>query len=173
MDSQTRRREVVRNRQEEQSNPRAAGGSRQICIPMTQQQYEDIWQNSEKVRSFLDALIAQMPECFPEPMRDGYQLSGRLPESRKMPGMRLRQVCVGGVAYTLRPSFVMPYCIGSTDELRNPLLLLAHGVPCWLVTAVCGRNDLFWYRSLQSLESIRCWARRSSTRNSRKSSRQS
>ena len=151
MDSRTRRRTIQRKPQDTQSTSRAAHGSRQICISMTEQQYHEIWDDHVKVRNFLDELIETHPDCFPQSIHDGYQLSGRLPESKKMPGIRWRQIRIGDIAYTLRPSFVMLYCTGTTDQLRHPLLLLAHGVPCWLITEVFGRNDMFWFRLLQSL----------------------
>lgn len=59
---------------------------------MNRQQYDQVWQNARLVRAFLDPLIAQYPEIFPNSIAPGYQLSGHLPESKKMPGIRLRQI---------------------------------------------------------------------------------
>ena len=126
-------------------------GSKQLCLPMTRDLYDAIWDDSGKVRSFLDSLIEQSPELFPEAITGGYQLAGRLPESAKMPGIRLRQLRLGDQAYTLRPSFVFAYMTGTVDELEHPLLLLALGVPCWVVTKLFGRNDMFWHRHLERM----------------------
>jgi len=118
---------------------------------MSRQVYDGIWRNPGEVRLWLDGMIAEHPEVFPAEIGKGYTLSGMLPESKKMPGIRLRQIRVADVAYTLRPSFVMPYCTGTTEEMQKPHILLAHGVPTWLVTEVFGHNDMFWYRQLERL----------------------
>ena len=33
-----------------------------------------------------------------------------------------------------------------TSDVEKGLLLLNHGVPYWLVTDVCGKDDMFWQR---------------------------
>ncbi len=50
----------------------------------------------------------------------GYRLTRYLPESKNIPGVNLRQIRVGGVRYTLRPSFVMGDMSGTVDEVENP-----------------------------------------------------
>lgn len=151
MDSLQRRRNVQRDRQEVQPSKSTLYGSRQICLPISREQYHDIWNDAGKVRLCLDEMIEKHPEIFPKNIADGYALSGRLPASKKMEGICLRQIRVGGVAYTLRPSFAMPYFTGTTEEMRKPLLLLAHGVPCWLVTEIFGHSDMFWFRQVERL----------------------
>lgn len=149
MDAQQRTRSCVR-----QSSPPSPGtprGSRQICIPMTRDTYDRIWDDAEEVRRYLAPLIQANPELFPAGIQDRYQLTGHLPASAKMPGISLRQVRVQQRVYTLRPSFVMPYMTGTVDDLENPLHLLSYGVPCWLVTKIFGHNDMFWQRQLERL----------------------
>lgn len=149
MDAQQRTRSCTRQpRSRGQTTPH---GSKQICIPMTPEVYDRIWNDAGEVRRFLEPLIRALPELFPAGIEDGFQLSGRLPESEKMPGIRLRQLRVQEQAYTLRPSFVMSYMTGTVEELEHPLLLLSFGVPCWLVTKVFGHNDMFWQRHLERL----------------------
>ena len=151
MDSQQRRRNVQRNRQELESGKSTQYGSRQICLPIAREQYDDIWNDAGKVRLRLDQMIAEYPEIFPKAITNGYALAGHLPESKKMPGVCLRQIRIDGIAFTLRPSFAMTYFTGTTEEMRKPLLLLAHGVPCWLVTEVFGHNEMFWFRQMERL----------------------
>lgn len=150
MDSQARHRQVSRQRPND-SPSKAASGSRQICLKMDQTTYDDIWNDAGKVRKFVEQKIQEHPELFPEEISEGFSLSGMLPASKKMPGLRLRQICIGQVKYTLRPSFVMPYFCGTVEDVEKPLLLLSHGVPCWLVTRVFGKNDMFWHRHLERL----------------------
>lgn len=151
MDSPQRRRKTLRDRQPAAPHRAADYGSRQICVPLTKQLHDAIWDDPAKVRTWLDQMIAAHPELFPAAIANGYTLSGKLPESKKMPGIRLRQIRTGGVAFTLRPSFVMPYFSGTTEELQKPLLLLAHGVPCWLVAEIFGHNEMYWHRHLERL----------------------
>lgn len=126
-------------------------GARQICIPMTRDQYDVIWDDHVAVRVYLDSLIGDFPEIFPPSISSSYQLHGHLPESIKLPGIRLRQIRMADGVFTLRPSFVFPYMTGTIDDLEKGLLLLSVHTPVWIVTQVCGRNDMFWQRLLERL----------------------
>ena len=108
MDAQQQTRSCCRERiPRDEGMPR---GSKQICLPMTRAIYDRIWDDPGEVRRFLEPLIHTSPELFPDGMPDGFQLTGRLPESEKMPGVRLRQFRLpNGRVFSLRPSFVMSY----------------------------------------------------------------
>lgn len=118
---------------------------------MEREQYEAIWEDAKQVRTLLEQIRTESPELFPDGIAEGYRLSGRLPESKKLPGIRLRQIRIQGQVYSLRPSFVFSYMSGTVEELEHALLLLSVGVPCWLVTRVMGHNDMFWHRHLERL----------------------
>jgi len=150
MDAQRRTRSCSRQRGPQgEGTPR---GSRQICIPMTRDIYDRIWNDPGEVRRYLRPLIESSPELFPRGIEDGFQLTGHLPESAKMPGIRLRQLRLrGGRAFTLRPSFVMSYMSGTVEDLDHPLLLLSFGVPNWLVTRIFGHDNMYWQRHLERL----------------------
>lgn len=150
MDARQRTRSCSRGRMPRDEG--TARGSRQICIPMTRDLYDRIWHDAGQVRRFLEPLIRTSPELFPKGIEEGCQLTGRLPESAKMRGIRLRQLRLrDGSVFTLRPSFVMSYMTGTVDELEHPLLLLSLGVPCWVVTEIFGYNDMYWHRHLERL----------------------
>lgn len=126
-------------------------GSKQICVPMTRELYDQLWDDPKRLRPFLERLIADMPELFPAGIEQGFTLTGRLRASVKL-GVRLRQLRLRDQqVFTLRPSFAFSYMTGTVDELEKPLLLLSVGTPCWVVTKVCGRNDMFWQRLLERL----------------------
>ena len=96
MDAQQRTRSV--QKQPKVDNDRSTltpHGSRQVVIPMTCDEYDDVWDHPVKVRGWIDPLIERYPEIFPKTIEDGYQLHGHLPESKKMPGIRLRQLKLG------------------------------------------------------------------------------
>ena len=151
MDSQKQRRPVQRKRVPSNDGKRARNGERQICLPLSKQQYDDIWNDSAKVRIWIDQMIKESPELFPEQIADGYHLKGKAKPSVKMPDIQLRQIEIGKQRYYLRPSFVMPAFSGTTDELEAPMELLAHGIPLWLVVKVFGHNEMFWLRQMQRL----------------------
>lgn len=118
---------------------------------MTQKQYSAIWQDTAAVRSHIVSLIADHPEIFPAAISEGYQLHGQLPESKKLPGVRLRQIRIATGVFTLRPSFVFAYMTGTVGDLEKGLLLLSVRTPIRVVTQVCGRNDIFWQRLLERM----------------------
>jgi hypothetical protein len=135
-------------------------GSRQICLPLDRQTYDRIWDDPHAVRRFVEDLVRQHPELFPKAMAQGFTLCGKLPPSQKLAGVALRRVRVtetdadGHITtqdYFLRPSFVLPYCCGTVEDVEKGLLLLSYGVPYHVVASCCGRNAMFWYRLEQSL----------------------
>ena len=101
METIARTRSCIRDRNA--STSLTAKGSKQICIPMNRQTYNTIWHDANAVRGLLDQLINESPEIFPAAIEQGYQLSGGLPESKKMPGIRLRQIRLNSGVYSLRP----------------------------------------------------------------------
>ena len=150
MDAQGRTRRVNRDRSER--GEQSARGAKQIVIPMTQTQYDELWTDARQVRATVDRLLAESPELFPAGMADGYALNGFDRESRKLPGVQLRQVLLkDGTAYWLRPSFVLSYMMGTVDDVEYPLLLASHGVPAWLLTRGFGHSDMHWQRLIERL----------------------
>ena len=92
------------------------------------------------------------PELFPENLDQGYCLHGFGRESRKLPGLKLGKIVLAdGTAYWLRPSFVTSYMTGTVNQLADPLLLAAHGVPPWLLTIGFGHSDMYWDRVIERL----------------------
>jgi hypothetical protein len=143
----------VLNRNRPSAATQSQRGERQVVLPMTREQYQAWWDDSQRVRHQIDATMAQHPELFPACLRDGYTLHGFARTSRKLPGIRLRKIRSrgGGAAYHLRPSFVMSFMTGTTDTLAYPLLLASFGVPNWVLTLGFGHSDMFWHRHLERL----------------------
>jgi hypothetical protein len=150
MDDRPKTRRV--NRERDPAPPQPPRGAKQIVIPMTRPQYDEIWHDPRGTRAFVDGWARSAPELFPAGFDRGYRLHGFGRESRKLPGLRLRKVVTAdGASYWLRPSFVAGYMTGTVEELAYPLLLAAHGVPAWLLTAGFGHSDMFWYRVVERL----------------------
>lgn len=143
--SVTRPRKADTERKPLSSQPR---GHKTICVPLDESGYREIVDDPLLYRSYVDGIYANHPELFPQAMNQGYKLHGKLPGSKKLPEIRLRRIKLNAddEVYTIRPSFVLPYMVGYTDDVENGLLLLNFGVPYWLVTYVCGRDDMYWQR---------------------------
>ena len=150
MDARPKTRQVDRERKTPSTQvPR---GAKQIVIPMTQQQYDDIWHDADRVRSFIEQCARSAPELFPAGFDQGYCLHGFGRESLKLSGLKLRKIVLAnGASYWLRPSFIFSYMTGTVDQLAYPLLLAVHGVPPWLLTIGFGHSDMYWYRVIERL----------------------
>ncbi len=132
--------------------------SQRITVPVSREDHEAIIDDADKYRAYLDRLIEQAPELFPAAIEAGYVWHDVLPESKKLPGVRLRRLALkakaadgNSLVYTITPSFVLPYRTGFTDEVEKALFLRGFGVPFWALTYVFGRNDGYWYRLTERL----------------------
>ena len=99
---------------------RPVRGRKTICLPCSQEQYERIVDDPEQFRAFLDRQIEATPELFPPEIRQGYRMKD-LYTSRKT-GWRLRRIDLrNDESYLVRPSFLMPYLSGHSEDVQAPL----------------------------------------------------
>lgn len=109
----------------------------------------DTIENPKMFRNKLDTFIDELPELFPEGIRNGYSLKEiRHPKKSEVP---TRRILVGTVSYTVRPSFVMPYHVALADDVEKALFLRKFDVPFWAISRVFGKDAMFWFRTEQSL----------------------
>jgi hypothetical protein len=95
-------------------------GKKTICIPGSQQQYEQAVDDPERFRTLLDQQIEATPELFPPEIRRGYRMKDTY-TSRKT-GWTLRRIELRNrQCYLVRPSFLMPYLSGYTEDVQAPL----------------------------------------------------
>ena len=95
-------------------------GHRTICIPCSQQEYERVVGDPERFRTFLDRHVEATPELFPAEIRRGYRMKD-VYHSRKT-GCELRRIELRNLqCYLVRPSFLMPYLSGYTEDVQAPL----------------------------------------------------
>jgi hypothetical protein len=128
------------------SSTRKPRGCSTICLPIDQGLYAQIIDDAQRFRAALDQFYARMPELFPKAFASGYTFKdSRLSKKR---GLRLRRIAckADGAAFTIRPSFVLPYMTARTDDVEKALFLRRFGVPFWGLAYVFGRNAMFWYR---------------------------
>jgi hypothetical protein len=95
-------------------------GHKTISLPCPQGQYERIVEDPQLFRGFLGQQIEANPEPFPPEIQRGYRMKD-LYTPRKT-GRRLRRIDLrDDRSYLVRPSFLMPYLPGRTEDVQAPL----------------------------------------------------
>jgi hypothetical protein len=124
---------------------RASRGHRTLCLPLAEESYRRIVATPAEFRRTLDDCFRRCPELFPANFAEGYQLKdGRISAKR---GLAIRRIVTrDGTAYSVRPSFLMPYLTARTGEVEGPLFLRKFGVPFWALAHVFGGDPMSWYR---------------------------
>jgi hypothetical protein len=125
--------------------PRPRGFST-ICLPISKDRYQQIVDSPALFRQWLDEAFRAAPELFPAAFASGYTLKDDRVSAKR--GLRLRRIrCKAtGAAFSIRPSFVLPYLTAWAGDAQGPLFLRAFGVPFWALARVFGRSPSFWYR---------------------------
>src|SRR5262249_6792993 len=126
-------------------------GCSTICLPINQDLYQQIIDCPARFRRWLDQSFREMPELFPAAFAHGYTLKDDRISAKT--GLRLRRIrCLATTkSFSIRPSFVLPYMTGYTDDVEGPLFLRSFGVPFWALAHVFGENPMYWYRLEVSL----------------------
>src|SRR5450631_362568 len=112
------------------SEPRPRGCST-ICLPFGKEDYERIIDSPAEFRRWIDQAFRDLPELFPQAFAQGYVLKDA--RRSKKTGGRLRRLEGKATreAFTVRPSFVLPYLTGESHEVEKVLFLRSFGVPFW------------------------------------------
>ena len=121
-------------------------GSHTICVPAPEEQYASLVQDPGRFRAWLEGAARQSPELFPDGFAQGFRMKD-VYRSKKLPGLCLRRVELrAGRAYTVRPSFVLPYLTARAADAERGLFLRRFGVPFWALARVLGRDPMYWFR---------------------------
>jgi hypothetical protein len=117
-----------------------------ICLPVSKGAYLDVVDDPRRFRAWLDQASRDHPELFPRAFALGYRLKDD--RSSAKTGLRLRRIRLRatGESFSVRPSFVLPYLTGLTDDAQGPLFRRAFGVPLWALARVFGKDPMYWYR---------------------------
>jgi hypothetical protein len=124
---------------------RSSRGYRTICLPLSESVYLRVVHDPALFRQTVDDCFRRMPHLFPANFANGYQLKDER-ESNKQKVMIRRILTRDGAAYSLRPSYLMPYMAGRTEDVEGPLFLRKFAVPFWALARVFGRDPMYWYR---------------------------
>lgn len=134
----------------ESATRKAARNTRTICVPWCEEEYARIVGDPAAFRAALDGFHEKMPELFPEGFADGYELKDE--RLSKKTQLKIRRVLLrNGASFSVRPSSVMPFMSGRTEDVSDVLFLRKFGVPYWGLARVFGRNPMYWYRLESSL----------------------
>src|SRR5215813_9470007 len=124
-------------------------GQKHICLFFASEEYyKDCVADLAKYRAHLLQEQRQHPELFPQAFGAGFSFHDRY-QSRKQKGLALRRIRLKqtGDVFTLRPSFVLPYLVGRTEELEKALSLRPWDVPFEALADVLGRDAMYWDRA--------------------------
>lgn len=127
-------------------------GEHSIRIPFDN--YNSIVPDHKLFRAYLSAYYEKHPEVFPSEFKDNYHFHD-IRTSEKEPYLRIRRIKLfTGECYSIIPSDVMPYLVGSTDFVEKGLLLRHYAVPYEVIGRVLGRDSDYWERAEQSLSRL-------------------
>jgi hypothetical protein len=117
-----------------------------ICLPAGKDDYHDLIGDPGRFRAWIDQSFRSWPELFPKAFPGGYRLKDARTSIRA--GVRLRRIRLRatGESFSVRPSFLLPYMTGASDDVQGPLFLRAFGVPFWALARVFGKCAMYWYR---------------------------
>lgn len=130
-----------------ENKSKTPAGSKQICIPCSEEKYNEILGDKSAFKKYLDEIFEQHPEIFPFRTDEGFSLNGFQRTSDKL-GIRMRRIIINatGEVFNIRPSFVLPYMTERTVNVEKAIFFRRFNVPYWALTCAYGRNDMFWYR---------------------------
>src|SRR5512134_3535373 len=105
-------------------------GTKHICVPFASEAaYQDCMDDVAKYREHLRMTAEQHPELFPQAWAQGYTWHDRYQVHKQRCVVRRIKLKATSVVFTLRPSFLLPYGIGRTEEVEKALFLRHWGVP--------------------------------------------
>lgn len=134
---------------------RTAAGDKTIRLPLPDGVDYNKWiEDSEGYRQYLDGQIAAHPELFPPEITQGYWLEGFVTSKRLQMKTRRILLKANRQAYQIHPDTVMPFMIGTTEEVEKGLYLRRYGVPYEGIAHVLGKSPMYWYSATQALGRI-------------------
>lgn len=134
---------------------RTVAGDKTICLPFPEgAEYAALVEDGAAYREYLDQQIREHPELFPLEIENGYLLHGFVTSEKQ--GLRQRRILIKKTrqAYQIRPASMMPYMVGTAEEIEKGLYLRERGVSYDGIAHVLGHSAMYWYKVTQSLSRI-------------------
>jgi hypothetical protein len=134
-------------KQDKQARTKKPARNNHICLPFeSERHYSDCVEKPTKYREYLAHQFAKHPELFPASFSEGYQFHSQYRQKKQKVVVRRIKLNTTDKVFAIRPSFIMPYGVGRTDEVEKPLLLLGDGVALESLTYAYGRDPHYWNR---------------------------
>ncbi|MFG6103182.1 hypothetical protein U2F10_33390 [Leptothoe sp. EHU-05/26/07-4] len=131
---------------------RGTAGDKTICLPIADSiDYDQLVEDREAYREYLNEQIASYPELFPEGIEEGYRFHGWVTSARQHLKTRRIYLPKQKTAYQLHPDFVTPYMSETSELAGKAMYLRKHGLSYDGIAYVLGRSEMHWYRLCQSL----------------------
>jgi hypothetical protein len=122
--------------------------TKSICVPFeSEAHYVTCVADPQRFRRHLRGVFARHPEIFPAAFAEGFVFHDLYSSSKLNLVLRRIKVAATREVFLVRPSFLMPYLIGRTEEIERALYLRQWAVPFDALAYVFGRNAMFWYRA--------------------------
>jgi hypothetical protein len=131
---------------------RGSAGDKTICLPIDEGiDYDEMVNDREAYRKYLNEQIGKHPELFPADIAQGYRFHGLVESSRQ--NLQIRRIYLPSreTAYQIRPDFVTPYMSETSEEAAKALYLRQHGLSYDGIAYVLGRSEMHWYRLCQTM----------------------
>ena len=120
-----------------------------IVAPFDEVTYSETSENAALFREQILKLATEHPRLFPEEIKSGFRMKDIYRSTRL--DILIRRIEIDGTAYTVRPSFVLPYLTGRTEDAEDALFLRKFDVPFWALKHVFGRSAMRWCRLEQTI----------------------
>jgi hypothetical protein len=104
--------------------------------------YATCLRDTETFRRSIEQVLADAPELFPPEMGEGFCFYGSYRSRKQQIALRRIRLAATGDVFQIRPSFLMPYLIGKTDEVEKALYLRQFDVPFDALAYVFGRDPM-------------------------------
>src|SRR3954454_4011356 len=124
---------------------RSSRGHRTLCLPIAEEAYPQVVHDPVAFRRWIDDRFREAPELFPANFARGYELKDGRTSARQGTPIR-RLLTRDKTAYSVRPSFLMPYMAARAEDVEGPLFLRKFAVPFWALARVFGGDPMYWYR---------------------------
>lgn len=123
-----------------------------MCLPFEREEkYKECITNPALYREYLLMEYKKRPELFPVGFEQGWEFHSNYKLSKQQLTLKRIRIKTTKEVFTIRPSFVMPYGVGRTDEVEKALYLRQYGVPFEALAYVFGRDANYWERTWLAL----------------------
>lgn len=144
---------VRKRSQDSETLTKSKHGNRIIRLPLSESDYSDLISDRKTFMSKLSVYASMYADIFPKDWEttDYGVHDVRISKKLGLTHVLIRHKTDRKLTYDIQPNFVLPHMAGFSKDVWFGLLLIAYGVPFWLVALGLGRDAMYWYRCFISL----------------------